>query len=807
LALKRISFNEGWEYAMQSDGFLGTVTEEFRPVTLPHDAMICRPRNRDAAGKNNSGYYPEGVYEYRKRFTVPEEWKEKRIIIEFEAAYMQAMVYINGMFAGSHAYGYTQFYIKADAYLHYGEENEIRVVTRNYKDSRWYSGAGLYRDVSLYTADLVHALPDQLKITVESADKNRAVVSSVLTIVNEGISTVKTFIKTEFCCQDGSLAAENKVPVTIFPGEKKVIRQRVSIPNPKLWNVDTPYLYTCRARIMDKSAQNICRDETETTFGIRMLSLSVENGLLINGVETKLRGGCIHHDQGILGAASIARAEERRVELMKESGFNALRISHNPASRALLDACDRVGMLVMDEAFDSWHMSKNAYDYSIIFNENWEEDVTKIVDKDYNHPSVILYSIGNEIPDTGNEEGAECSRKIAEKFRQLDPGRYIINSINMMLSSIGAGSMIFFESQDLDINSTMAELGDNMQKQMAREELGDYTEESYGTVDVAGYNYADGRYETDHEKYPNRIICGSETFVNRIGESWPLIKKLPYVIGDFTWTAWDYLGECGIGKVDYTKNATWKYGDYPWFAAYCGDFDLIGTRRAQSYYRETVFGQADQPYIVSQNPSHYGKKPVFTPWSFYDYVPTWNWKGQEGKAIVLQVYADADQVEVLINDRSLGVKQAGRECGFITEYETVYEPGTVTVRAYKDGQKTGTNRLSSGGEGSLLLHADRKVLRADHRDLAFVSILHSDQNGVIIPNDDIEVSVTVEGAGVLQGLGSARPWGEENFYEGKCTTFCGKAMAVVRPECAGKIVLSVQSGRYGVHRMELEAKS
>ena len=805
--MKRISFNEGWEYAMQSDGFLGTVTEEFRPVTLPHDAMICRPRNRDAAGKNNSGYYPEGVYEYRKRFTVPEEWKEKRIIIEFEAAYMQAMVYINGMFAGSHAYGYTQFYIKADAYLHYGEENEIRVVTRNYKDSRWYSGAGLYRDVSLYTADLVHALPDQLKITVESADKNRAVVSSVLTIVNEGISTVKTFIKTEFCCQDGSLAAENKVPVTIFPGEKKVIRQRVSIPNPKLWNVDTPYLYTCRARIMDKSAQNICRDETETTFGIRMLSLSVENGLLINGVETKLRGGCIHHDQGILGAASIARAEERRVELMKESGFNALRISHNPASRALLDACDRVGMLVMDEAFDSWHMSKNAYDYSIIFNENWEEDVTKIVDKDYNHPSVILYSIGNEIPDTGNEEGAECSRKIAEKFRQLDPGRYIINSINMMLSSIGAGSMIFFESQDLDINSTMAELGDNMQKQMAREELGDYTEESYGTVDVAGYNYADGRYETDHEKYPNRIICGSETFVNRIGESWPLIKKLPYVIGDFTWTAWDYLGECGIGKVDYTKNATWKYGDYPWFAAYCGDFDLIGTRRAQSYYRETVFGQADQPYIVSQNPSHYGKKPVFTPWSFYDYVPTWNWKGQEGKAIVLQVYADADQVEVLINDRSLGVKQAGRECGFITEYETVYEPGTVTVRAYKDGQKTGTNRLSSGGEGSLLLHADRKVLRADHRDLAFVSILHSDQNGVIIPNDDIEVSVTVEGAGVLQGLGSARPWGEENFYEGQCTTFCGKAMAVVRPECAGKIVLSVQSGRYGVHRMELEAKS
>ena len=255
--MKRISFNEGWEYAMQSDGFLGTVTEEFRPVTLPHDAMICRPRNRDAAGKNNSGYYPEGVYEYRKRFTVPEEWKEKRIIIEFEAAYMQAMVYINGMFAGSHAYGYTQFYIKADAYLHYGEENEIRVVTRNYKDSRWYSGAGLYRDVSLYTADLVHALPDQLKITVESADKNRAVVSSVLTIVNEGISTVKTFIKTEFCCQDGSLAAENKVPVTIFPGEKKVIRQRVSIPNPKLWNVDTPYLYTCRARIMDKSAQRM----------------------------------------------------------------------------------------------------------------------------------------------------------------------------------------------------------------------------------------------------------------------------------------------------------------------------------------------------------------------------------------------------------------------------------------------------------------------------------------------------------------------------------------------------------------------
>lgn len=803
--MKRISFNEGWEYAMQSDGFLGTVTEEFRPVTLPHDAMIYRTRSRDAAGKNNSGYYPDGVYEYRKRFMAPKEWKEKRITIEFEAAYMQAMVYINEMFAGSHAYGYTQFYIKADAYLRYGEENEIRVVTRNYKDSRWYSGAGLYRDVSLYTASLVHTLPDQLKITIENADAQMAIVSGALTVVNEGIHTVKAYIKTEFCHPNGALAAEDQIPVTIFPGENKTIRQRVSIRNPKLWDVDTPYLYTCKAKIVDRSAENVCWDETETTFGIRTLSLSVENGLQINGVKTKLRGGCIHHDQGILGAAAIARSEERRVELMKKAGFNALRISHNPASRALLDACDRVGMLVMDEAFDSWHMSKNAYDYSIIFDDNWEEDVTKIVDKDYNHPSVILYSVGNEIPETGNEEGAECSRKIVEKFRQLDPGRYTINSINMMLSSVGAGSMIFFESQDLDINNAMAGLGDNMQKQMAREELGDYTEESYGTVDIAGYNYADGRYETDHERYPNRIICGSETFASRIGENWPLIKKLPYVIGDFTWTAWDYLGECGVGKIDYSRDATWKYGDYPWFAAYCGDLDLTGTRRAQSYYRETVFGQADQPYIVTQDPSYYGKKPAFTPWSFYDYVPTWNWKGQERKPIILQIYADADHVEVQVNDRSLGVRPAGKACGFITEYDTVYEPGTVTVRAYKDGQMIGENSLSSGGTGGLFLRADKKVLSADCRDLAFVSILHSDQNGVIIPNDDVAVSVTVEGAGILQGLGSARPLGEENFYEGKCTTYRGMAMAVIRPKCAGKIIAVVDSVRYGVHRIELEA--
>lgn len=491
---------------------------------------------------------------------------------------------------------------------------------------------------------------------------------------------------------------------------------------------------------------------------------------------------------------------------MKEAGFNALRIAHNPASRALLDACDRVGMLVMDEAFDSWQMSKTSYDYSIYFRENWEEDVTRMVEKDYNHPCVILYSIGNEIPETGNEAGAECSRKIAEKIRQLDPGRYIINSINMMLSSVGAGSMIFFEAQDLDINKAMAGLGDNMQRQMAREELGDYTEESYGTVDVAGYNYADGRYETDHERYPNRIICGSETFTNRIGESWELIKKLSYVIGDFTWTAWDYLGECGVGKVDYDENATWKYDDFPWFATYCGDFDLIGMRRAQSYFRETVFGQADKPYLVVQDPSRYGKKPAFTPWSFYDYIPSWNWSGQEGKQTVLQVYSDAESVEVLVNGRSLGVRPAGKASGFITEYETVYEPGTVTVRAYKDGQMVGENSLVSGGAGGILLQTDRDVLRADDGDLAFVSILHGDRNGIVIPNDDFLVSVTVEGAGCLLGLGSARPWGEENVYDGRCMTFRGSAMAVIRPKGAGKILVSAYSQRYGVHRIELEAK-
>lgn len=317
--MRRTSFNDGWEYAMQSDSFLGAATEEFRQVTLPHDAMIYRPRSKDAAGKSNSGYYPEGVYEYRKRFEAPKEWASKRITIEFEAAYMQAMVYINGMFAGKHTYGYTQFYIKADPYLRYGEENEIRVVTRNYKDSRWYSGAGLYRDVSIYISDLVHALPDGLKVATESIHEKYAVVSGALTVVNEGPSTVRTYILTEFFGPDGALAAEYGVPVTMFPGENKVVRQRVSIQNPKLWNVDTPHLYTCRARIMDRTDKDarsaklidgtgVCRDETETAFGIRVLSLSVENGLQINGVETKLRGGCIHHNQGIVGAAAIARA-------------------------------------------------------------------------------------------------------------------------------------------------------------------------------------------------------------------------------------------------------------------------------------------------------------------------------------------------------------------------------------------------------------------------------------------------------------------------------------------------------------------
>jgi beta-galactosidase len=801
----RNSFNANWTVGPNKGFFNMAPGEPPKPVTLPHDAMITQKRNAEAVSGGKKGYFPDGTYDYIKKFVVPAEYKDKRVTFEFEGVYMNAMVYINGDFAGQHPYGYSNFYIKADRFLKYGEANEIRVVTKSSDDSRWYTGTGIYRNTKMMVANLVHISLDGVKITTPDLSADHAVVAVATVVDNEGIHSKTTKIVTEIIDTEGNIVAVDSAPLTSYAQESTTVRQRLYIKQPNLWNVDTPYLYSCRSKVMD--GENVL-DEEINKFGIRSLSLDAENGLRINGEVVKLRGACIHQDNGVIGAATIERAEERRIEILKEAGFNAIRMSHHPASKAMLNACDRLGMLVMDESFDVWTENKSSYDYALNFPTWWEKDIQAMVDKDFNHPSVIMYSIGNEIHETGSANGAFWGRKLAEKIRSLDSTRYVINSINGFVSVMDKLEQMMKSNTSGDVNSAMSDASEMMKNVQAHDVVTHAVAESFAVVDIAGYNYADNRYVMDKELFPNRVICGSETFPKDIANNWKLVKENGHVIGDFTWTGWDYLGESGLGRIVYDENdrGLGVSGAFPWLSAYCGDIDIIGNRRPVSYYREIVFGRRNQPYIAVQRPKHYGKRPSMMPWSWSDSISSWSFGGYEGMPVKVEVYSGGDEVELLVNGKAVGKVEAGEANAFKAEFDTLYIPGEIVAVAYTDGIETGrTFLMSAGTTVKLKVEADRTQIEADDSDLSFISISLVDEEGILKPLADRKITVKVEGAGILQGLGSGNPKTEENYFDAETTTFDGKALAVIRPIKSGTITVYVEAEGCPAQTVKIEA--
>ncbi|MBY0217810.1 glycoside hydrolase family 2 protein [Paenibacillus illinoisensis] len=801
----RISFNQDWTVGPHSGFFNMAPDQQPKKITLPHDAMISLSRNMNALSGGKKAYFPDGTYEYAKSFFVPEEYKEKRVTFEFEGVYMNAMVYINGDFAGQHPYGYSNFYIKADPFLKYGEKNEIKVIARSNDDSRWYTGTGIYRNTKWIIANLIHYSLDGIRITTSDSSNERATVNIATVVENEGFNAQATQVLTEIVDVEGNIVATDISPLTALAGEHTVVRQRLSIKTPQLWSVDTPYLYTCKSRLINGEKT---LDEESNTFGIRALSLNTETGLAINGKPFKLRGACIHHDNGIIGAVTIDRAEERRIEILKEAGFNAIRSSHQPVSKAMLSACDRLGMLVVDESFDVWTNTKSDYDYALYFSTWWEKDIEAMVNKNFNHPSVILYSIGNEIKETGSAHGAAWGRRLAEKIRNMDPTRYVMNSINGFVSVMDKLSQLMEQKQAGDVNTVMANAGDMIKYVQSLDFVKEATAESFATVDIAGYNYAENLYTVDSERFPNRVICGSETFPKDIANNWKLVKGNGQVIGDFTWTGWDYLGESGLGRVEYGEASTGHgaSGAFPWLTAHCGDIDIIGHRRPVSYYREIVFGLRKEPYIAVQRPAYYGEKPAMMPWSWSDSVSSWSWQGFEGKPVKIEVYSDAEELELIINGTVIGRAPVGEECGFKAEFDTVYQHGELVAVAYTDGKEVGRTFLTSAGsELRLQVELDRTQIKADDSDLAFVQISLVDDKGILNPLADRRVSVTVTGSGVLQGLGSANPKNEESYASSTHSTYDGQVLAVIRPEEAGSINVLIEAEGCESRCVQIEA--
>ncbi len=665
----------------------------------------------------------------------------------------------------------------------------------------------------------MHLVPGGLQLTTPEIDDDVAVVAVSAEVRNQSIGTSNAVLRVEVLHPDGTVVAGAQAPVTTAPGDVLAARQRLTVPRPRRWSLDDPFLYTGRATLLHAG---VVLDEESTTFGIRSLTVDPIRGLRLNGETVLLRGACVHHDNGLLGAATIGRAEERRVELLKEAGFNAIRSAHNPLSRPMLEACDRLGVVVMDETFDVWTQPKSEHDYALRFPDWWEADVEAMVRKDRNHPSVVLYSIGNEIPEAGRPMGARVGRALAEKIRSLDSTRFVTEGISGLL--VG-GAELFAHlaegrnaenqgpGEETGVNTAMSQIADQLNDLMKAPVVAENSAQTASYLDVVGYNYMDSRFGMDGELFPNRVIVGSETHPAAIDRGWAAVRRHSYVIGDFTWTGWDYLGEAGIGRTVYSQPdgtpATPSFlGEYPWRAAWCGDIDITGHRRPQSYYREIVFGLRTEPYLAVQRPEHHGAAAARTPWSWTDVVSSWSWAGSEGAPVTVEVYADAEEVELVVNGQSVGRQPSGEEHRYRSAFETTYEPGAVEAIAFRDGAEIGRTVMRSAGAPVLLeATVDRAAVTADPEDLAFVTLRLVDEDGVLHVTRDLEIEVQIEGPAVLAALGSANPVTEEGFNRTRCTTFDGRALAIVRPSGEGRITLRATAAGCETQQVEIDARS
>lgn len=790
-------FNDGWKFWLDKNAFalVWNIPEQAKNITLPHDAMIEERAYAESRNGGNTGFRDGGVYNYVKSFDVPFEYKEKTVMLKFEGIYMNAFVYVNEELAAKCPYGYTGFYVNLNEYLCYGQINEIRVVVRNsaMTNSRWYSGGGIYRDVYLLVSDTAYIQPENVQITTESVSENMAVLSTRTILMNRRYSNADVRLRTEILDATGKVEASDEVPVTLFEHKELLMRSRMAIDNPKLWSENTPDLYTCHSSLIEDGK---VIDEEMTIFGIRILSVNAKQGLCVNGTSIKLRGACIHHDSGLLGTATFYDAQYRQVRILKEAGFNAIRMSHHPMAPAMLRACDELGMYVMDETFDMWNRCKSDNDYGLFFGEWWEKDTEAMVRKDYNHPSVILYSVGNEIPEIGTNHGAKICHDICEKIKSMDTTRFTLASINGVFA---AGDKIPSIMEDLaasgaidgNVNDFMTVMDTKMDQIVVHKAISERLEKACTMTDVAGYNYMTARYEGDGRTYPNRVIVGSETYPPEIARNWSEVKKWNHVIGDFTWTGWDYIGEAGVGIPAYNWGEGGFGAVFPCQLAYSGDIDITGFRRPASYFREIVFGLRKAPYITVQNPYQYGKQLIKTPWVISDSMSSWTYPHWEGKSVIVEIYAAGDEVELFCNDISLGKKKAGEEVGFITYFETTYHPGTLKAVSYEKGIKIGSMDLATAGSDTgLSLTAEEGIMH----ELVYLTITSQDAAGIIDTAHEVKLRAVVTGGAKRIGFGSANPKPVYEYTADETETFHGMAQLVLqRTDLKEKVEVTVYS--------------
>ncbi len=815
IAARTVSFDDGWRFLRDSlPGAENPVFNDsnWRTVDLPHDWSIedlpgqngkdiIGPFDKTAIDKMSSGYLVGGVAWYRKSFTIREEDKGKLAYLLFDGIYMNSDVWINGNHLGFHPYGYTPFYYDITPYLNSdGKPDVVAVrVKNNGLNSRWYSGSGINRHVWLTLVNPAHIeISGGLYITSPVVSENSAEVKISTSLVNKGINNQNITLHTELFDPYGKLAGSASNKSLLKPGQALELNQVINLNKPSLWSIDEPLLYQARVSVLNDGAEI---DKDQAQFGIREVRINAEKGLTINGKQLKMIGGCYHLDNGPLGTASIDRAEERKIEILKKSGFNAIRTSHNPPSPALLDACDRLGMVVIDEIFDMWETPKKEQDYHQYFREWWQKDVESWVKRDRNHPSVIIWSIGNEIRETFDTAGLRIARNLAGEIRKFDKTRSVTEAFN------------------------------DFAWMMGRMSKWDEIPEHMALFDLVGYNYAYKRYEEDHIKYPERVMVGTETNPPLALENYEMLMKHPYVIGYFVWTATDNIGEAGVG-VPLLKDAVsdgkqsaqglagspagppqespagppngapvaaaanapgppagkldagfFKRDSWPVFNNYQGDIDLIGNRKVPSYYQFVVWGKSKVEIFVHRLIPE-GKKEITSPWGFPDELKSWNWSGHEGEKFQVHVYTRSQQVKLELNGKVIGEQNLDMGKSITATFTVAYEPGTLIAHCYDNGKESASQTLMTTGKpAAIRLVADRNNIRADRNDLSYIRAEIVDSKGNIVPDaDDISVSFKVKGNGKVAGVGNGNPADMSSFQQPVKKAYQGICLAIIRPE-------------------------
>ncbi|MBQ8611126.1 MAG: DUF4982 domain-containing protein [Oscillospiraceae bacterium] len=790
-------WNDGWKFWKQKDSFAlrWDTPAHAQEIALPHDAMIREKPYAESPNGHNTGFRDGGEYVYSKTFFLPEEAKDRTWMLRFEGVYMHAMVFVNEQFAGKNTFGYTTLEVPLNDHLRYGKKNEVRVLVRtgNMPNSRWYSGGGIYRDVYLAEGPLTHLVPDGLDIITETADAEAAGLRLSCEAVNRRPDPVSAVLTTVLTAPDGTEAVRETTHYVLMGGERRTLRQRITVEAPALWDDITPALYTCTQTLAVEGgeADTVCE-----RFGIRTLTLDAAHGMRVNGRSVKFRGACIHHDSGILGAATFEDNEYRRISLLKAAGFNAVRMAHHPMSPAMLRACDELGVYVMDELCDVWDRCKSSYDYGLHFRESWQQDVALMVRKDRIHPCVVMYSVGNEIPEIGTPHGAKLCHELCEAIRALDTTRYTLSAINGVFTvgdRIGeiirdfAGDSIDEKALEGNVNQFMGLMFGRMEDTVRHRVVSERLEMACASTDIAGYNYMSNRYLEDSKKYPSRIMVGSETWPPEIPRSWPVICSLPCVLGDFTWTGWDYIGESGGGVPKYEG----ERDDKPYHLSFGGDLDITGVRRPVSYFREMVFGLRKTPYIAVQDPCHAHQKFRAGPWSLSDAVAGWTWPGCENGRAVVEVYAPGDEVELFQNGVSLGRKAAGAAGGYRALFETVYTPGELLAVCYENGAELGRSTLCTAGAPAALA-LTREAGREE--ELLFVRVQLQDAAGIPVPAKGLPLKATVTGDAVLAAFGTGDPIPGYDYADGCITSFGADALLILRKTApAGTVRITVEA--------------